>query len=460
LTDLSRDNTLRQLAEHYREDPNMGRLITTTNGRRRGIVAVLVAVLLTTLLGVAAIAVDGGLMQDNRRCVQAATDAAAMAAAQQLYANYPAIVASNYTTADPGNNAATAAQASATANGYKSDGVNASVVVNIPPKSGPFSGRIGYAEVLITYYQPRHFSAIWGSTTLPVSARAVARGSWAGSGDGIICLDPTAQNSLNAAGNGSLTVTGGANVIVDSNDPASAARATGGGAVTAANFLITGGANGTFNGNVVTGVLPTPDPLAYLPVPPVPPDGTMSSKGIGQGNKQYTLTPGRYTNLPNFNQGDVVILQQASAGNGGIYYIDGGGFASTGANIIMDSGTTGGVMIYNNPANSSGSQGISISGNASGTINLSALTSGPYAGMLFWQNRSAAQTMKLDGNGSFTLSGTFYAANAQLSVTGNGTAVIGSQYISRTVYFGGGGATTINYTDKGTARVRIIQLVE
>jgi hypothetical protein len=58
------------------------------------------------------------------------------------------------------------------------------------------------------------------------------------------------------------------------------------------------------------------------------------------------------------------------------------------------------------------------------------------------------------------MTGTFYAANAQMSVTGNGAAAIGSQYISRTVTFGGGGTTTINYSDKGTARVRDIRLVE
>jgi hypothetical protein len=66
----------------------------------------------------------------------------------------------------------------------------------------------------------------------------------------------------------------------------------------------------------------------------------------------------------------------------------------------------------------------------------------------------------LTGNGSFNLQGTFYAPNAQLNVTGNGAAVIGSQYISRTVAFGGGGATTINYSDSGTARIRQINLVE
>jgi len=128
----------------------MARLLTKLKNRRRGVVAVLIALVLTGLLGVTAIAVDGGLLQDNRRRVQAAADAAAMAAAAQMFAEYRAIIASNYTIFDPGNQAQTVALNSAATNGYNNDGVTSSVTVNIPPKSGPFTGLVGYIEVLIT----------------------------------------------------------------------------------------------------------------------------------------------------------------------------------------------------------------------------------------------------------------------------------------------------------------------
>ena len=68
--------------------------------------------------------------------------------------------------------------------------------------------------------------------------------------------------------------------------------------------------------------------------------------------------------------------------------------------------------------------------------------------------------MAISGNGNFTLVGTFYTANALLQVTGSGTATIGSQYISRTLNITGGGNITINYTDNGTARERVMCLVE
>jgi hypothetical protein len=429
-------------------------------GRRRGSVAILVAVLLIVILGMAALVLDGGLLLDNRRQVQSAADAAALAAATQLFVNYPAIEASNYKTYDPNGSAAAAAQTSATANGFTNDGVNSTVTVNIPPQNGPFVGKAAYAEVIITYYQKRYFSGIWGSDSTSVAARAVARGRWAGSGDGIIILDPSVKDSLNSNGGASASVTGGASVIVDSSN-SEAAAVTGGGSITAPNFEITGGYTGPLNGTIQTGVPPTPDPLRYLPAPTAPPNGTMTVVNLGSGNKQYTLSPGTYNNLPNFNSGDVVILQQSSANsNGGIFYINGGGFNSTGASIIMDPLTSGGVMVYNNPANSSNSQGINITGNSSGTVSLSPLTSGPYAGILFWQNRTASQTLSIAGGGNFTLNGTFYAANAQLKITGNGTATIGSQYISRTLALGGNGTININYTDNGTARIREVILVE
>src|SRR5205823_3298500 len=136
----------------------------------------------------------------------------------------------------------------------------------------------------------------------------------------------------------------------------------------------------------------------------VPADGTMTTLNLGTGNKLYTLTPGRYTNLPTFNSGDIVMFKQASANNvGGVFYIAGGGFKSTGASILMDPTTTGGVMIYNAPQSSSNSQQVQISGNSSGTVNLSPLTSSAYAGLLMWQDRTSTVPLSISGNGNFNL---------------------------------------------------------
>ena len=109
--------------------------------KRRGIVAPLVAFLLIGLLGAAAFALDGGFIQDDNRSVQAAADAAALAAATEL---------ANYGTAA---NAETSGQTTALANLQRDfgsgvqftiqnnslpvdDGSTNIIAINVPPLSG------------------------------------------------------------------------------------------------------------------------------------------------------------------------------------------------------------------------------------------------------------------------------------------------------------------------------------
>jgi len=495
------------------------------NASRKGAVVVLVAVVLIVLVGMLALVLDGGLLQDDRRRVQAAADAAALAAATELYKNYPLITTTTSSPVwDPNGAGAAAAQSSATTNGFPNDNTASKVEVNIPPTSGPFTGKVGCVEVIVTYYQKRYFSTIYGSTQIPVKARAVARARYGGTGDGIIILDPVADHALDATGSGSNTaesvnVTGGAAVYVDSNY-STAARTSGGGSMTAAAFTVVGGYTGSaFTPTPTTGTQSMPDPLRYLPQPSTPlsngtitkgtasatttvtttPTGTTttvvttstfstgkltttmnsSSATTGTGTTTttststgtaYLLTAGRYgkngTSLPNAGNGDVVLFsQQDSWGSGGIYYIDGGGWNLTStASLQMaplaagaDATTTGGILIYNAPTSTASSEGIAING--SGMSALTALQQGRYAGILFWQDRNAPQTMSITGSNS-DLEGTFYAAHAQLKISGSGTATIGSQYISRTLNISGSGSINIHYTDKGTARLREVMLVE
>jgi uncharacterized membrane protein len=106
------------------------------NKARRGIVAILVAVALLGLLGIVDIALDGGVLEDSKRRVQNAADAAALAAATVFYENYTQLSVSN---PDPGGQAAAAAQQKAANNGFPNNGTTTSVVVNIPTTSGPFT---------------------------------------------------------------------------------------------------------------------------------------------------------------------------------------------------------------------------------------------------------------------------------------------------------------------------------
>src|SRR5262249_48343010 len=138
-------------------------------------------------------------------------------------------------------------------------------------------------EVIVTYYQSRAFSSFLGTGTLPVMARAVARGAWPDPNVGVLVLSYSGKGTLSVQGNGAFTDTG-AKVIVNSNNP-SASVDTGNGIMIAPQFDITGGDTITGNGqmltvptpnNIRTGVHPTPDPLAYPPVPSHPSAGTIT----------------------------------------------------------------------------------------------------------------------------------------------------------------------------------------
>ena len=469
--------------------------------RRRGIVAVFVAVCLVALLSVAALSVDGGMMFLELRRARATSDAAAMAAACDLFKNYPSNLGK-----DPAGTAKSSALAVASSNGYTNDGTTSTVTVNIPPASGIYKGLDSYAEVIVTYNMSTAFGRIFGKSSVPVSARAVSRGAWAAPNDGVLVLNYTGKATLSTQGNGAFTETGGP-VIVNSNN-ASATVTTGNGSLVAPEFLLTGGVTASGNASLVSspvpgqifeGVHPTPDPLAYLAPPAVPPDGTMTTinnpaisdlpagmasivTNISQYKTMYIMTPGRYTNLPTFTSGDLVIMDQASANNaGGVFYVDGGGFKSTGASIMMDKFYNGGVMIYNQPASTADSQKIQITGNSAGTVDLSPLSSGPYAGMMLWQDRTSPVNTLVEGNGTFSVKGTFYAAGALLNINGNGktstggatggyydangnyvsgASQIGSQYVSNDLSLGGNGNIKIFYSGPATARTRIITLVE
>ncbi len=463
--------------------------------RRRGAVAVLVALLLAVLMGITAIAIDGGVLLSEHRHAQAAADASAMAAACVLYANYPNLPQDG-TSSEAEAAALSVAQSHFPNNPDDSEPDytgELTVEVNIPPKcnppyqNSPYKNARGYAEVIITYKQKRFFSRLDPETgklrsdagAIPVTARAVARGAWTKPNIGVLILDYDDQSSLNAQGNGAFTETGGP-VIVNSNNP-NAFVDMGNGTMIAESFHITGGlklgSSATLEtqpepNQIFLGEHPTPDPLAYLPEPTMPPLGTITETSLASGNKQYVLTPGTFTNLPQFNTGDVVIFQQASAGNGGIYYINGGGFKSTGATIMMDPATSGGMMLYNNPQSTAQSEKLQITGNSAGSVILSPLTDGPYSGMMIWQDRDAVNEVLVEGNGEFTVKGTFYAAGAKLNVNGNGGtttgdtgqviqgSTIGSQYISNNLSLGGNGNVHINYFGPAVARVRILTLVE
>jgi hypothetical protein len=408
--------------------------------KRLGAVAAVVAICLVALISVVAISLDGGLLLDSRRRVQAAADAAALAAADDLFLNYGA-----NNGLDPSGTAKASALATAAANGFKNDGdangvnnpseANKSyVVVNIPPVnpapwSGDHAGMSGYAEVIITFYQQRYFSGIFGSGNLPVSARAVAQG--ARGKIGILILHPHLQGALEIRGNVNLQNYGQLYSNSDNTTPNDAASqgATGSVFVGPGVTLNAGGINvfnsltnqGTVNyapgGGLNYYSTPVADPLANLPDPTTAGLTNRGSVTLNGG----TLQPGIYSNIT-ITGGNVTMAP-------GLYYIDKGGSFSLNAGTLQGDG----VMIVNN------TQQDSVFGwnnPAQGAINLTpptatsggtwptGTTSSTYNGVSMWVPRTWNQEVHFQSNQSATVSGTWYAQGAEYDVRANAPSAV------------------------------------
>jgi hypothetical protein len=425
------------------------RRYSASSPRRRGAVVVLVAVSLVVVMAFVALTLDGGGLMERRRHAQSTADAAALAAAEDLFRNYPV-----NDGLDPQGTAVSRANTVAHLNGFTNDGVKSTVTVRVSPQAylgGPNAGQSlpkGYAEVTVQYNQPRFFSAVLGAGSIPVRARAVARGKWEPSHIGIHVLDLHRSGSLNATGESFGTVAG-ASVIVNSD--ATDAAITNGGTLTATSFDITGGTSitggkGGFSGDVNYGTPPQPDPLRHIPEPSTSGMVTQSNSPIHFSNGSRTYSPGRYKGgFSVSGKGNLTLLP-------GVYYMDGGGFAFSGQGSLVAEG----VMIFNAPTGPS--QNVDISG--SGAITMSPPTGGTYKGLTLFQARNAENDLSISGGGAMDISGTFYAANATLKVSGGGDSIIGSQYVSRYLEIVGNGGLTIDYDPDQVIPRRTLQLVE
>ena len=145
----------------------------------RGMVTAQVALSLSALMAMLAVVADGGLLLVERRHAQATADAAALAAASDLYVNWSNDNPSGTDSLGTANSSALGVAS----DNYTNDGTTVywTVTVNISPakySGGPNAGTTlppGYVEATVTWYQQRFFSGIFGSGAIPVSARAVAR---------------------------------------------------------------------------------------------------------------------------------------------------------------------------------------------------------------------------------------------------------------------------------------------
>jgi subtilase family serine protease len=180
------------------------------------------------------------------------------------------------------------------------------------------------------------------------------------------------------------------------------------------------------------------DPLAGLAVPGI--TGSATSVVLTSGS--LTINPGIYSQIKLSGTASLTL-------NPGIYVIAGGGLSVTNTASIAGAG----VMIYNAntayPAAGGTNGGIALT--STGTVNLSAPTTGVYAGILVFQARANASTISITSSAKVTLSGAVYAANAVLAISGSGQ-ILGALDVTK-LQIGGSAVANTLPTDLGNGSV-------
>lgn len=360
---------------------------------------VLTALGLVLLMLMAGLGVDVGFLRYEKQQMQKAADAAALAGAAAL-------------AYDPANYAVAAIH-DATANGFTNGQNGIVVTVNNPPQTNgdPFQGQPNYVEVIVSQPQPTFFMRITGSSSVPVRSRAVASAV----GNGSACMYVMAPS-----GSGALTVKGAAavsaacTIIVNSSDSAAVVK-TGSGAITANYIGIVGKmsevGSGSVNPTPITGIGPVADPLINVQAPT--PSTCTPQSGTITGSGTHVLNPATFCGgISITGSGSVTFMP-------GTYILEGGGLSVGGSTTI----TGNGVTFYNTGNSTYPYQPISFVGSASST--LSAPTSGPLAGMLYFQDRSITDCCgptsvnTVDGSSGANITGALYFPTTPLKYTGS-----------------------------------------
>jgi len=397
---------------------------------RHGAAAVLVAICLVPLLMVTALVLDGGVLMARRRQAQAVADASAHAAACLLAKNYLSDAGK-----DPHGKARDAAIGFAALNSLETKNGIASVVVNIPPTSGSFAKELGNVEVIVTYNQPRCFSAMFGSGTIPITARSVGR-TILGQPASILILDPSASGAFSMSGGAKLTTNGG--IQVNSTNAAAVKADNGAFAENAGGMNIVGGyslpgwagPSNFFSETPLTNQPNMTDPYAELAAPD---EGKLGKgKGPAKSSGSQTISPGVFDGGLSLGGGSKITMKP------GVYFMKNGGF--TVANGVEINGS--GVMIFIDKGGGS----LNFQGGAK--INLTPPTSGDYSGIAFYQDRNNKSSVNIANGAKVNMTGTIYAPNGAVAIAGGAHgANYGTQFIVKSLNITNGVKVTINTPD-------------
>lgn len=390
----------------------------------RGNVLIITAAALPLTIGSAAMTTDMIQWVVWKRELQRQADSGALAGAFSLTQSK---TVSSTVTADLTKNADTTLTVTST--------------IENAPTAGSYAGNTKAVRVLLSTSRKLPFSSLFLTTAPTIKAEAtaaiIASGNYC-----VVALEKTASVGISIGGN--ATVNMGCGMIANSTgtNTIDAVNAYGSAAVTASPIAAVGDL--TPDSHFASGTTflpyspPQADPFAALPNPVLPADCPVNTMNditnlTVQPSETLDIYPGCYTSG--------VTLKGTVTMHPGVYYIDGSSFQVNSSAVITGTGVT--IILTSSSAATSGSSVASIDINGGATLNLSAPTSGTYAGVLIYQDRRAndSGTEKINGNATTFLQGAVYMPSRQVQFTGTaGMTTNCLQLVARRVVFSGNAA--------------------
>lgn len=410
--------------------------------------------------GVMGFAVDLGLAEFKKHAEQAAADSAAMAAAAYAVANGSScssgITCNTLTNCTIPSSVTTpfgAACVYARANGYTNGGGTGgtqTVTFKANDTSSPVSGNTPnlWFQVTVGDSYSTLFGRFGGVSSLAIKAIAAAGVTTTGGGNCIIALGQSGT-VFSDSGSGNITTTS-CGIYANANFSYS-----GSGNITTQTTQYYGTYSDTGSGNLS----PTPtkamslvsDPFANVTPPTVGsctnPNSGLSYPLVISDSSSHTVGPGTYC-------GGITI---SGSGNitftTGIYIINGTGSGGKSFSYSGSGNLTGtNVLFYMTGQNGYTAGPMSISG--SGNLTFSALSSGSYEGILFWEDKNAS-TGANTFTGSGNVTGTFYFPNDALTYSGSGNASY-TAIVAKSITMSGSGNFTKDTTGQYTGLVQTV----
>lgn len=423
-------------------DPRfIARAIQGRSGER-GSVIIFAAVTLTVLLGFGGLALDFGRAAAEHRQAQNAADAAAQAAAYEIYAG------------SLESTATTVADQMLPTYGYSTSNLSALRYLDSSGASTTMASSVTYVQTVVTKSIPTTIMGMFGLSTMSVAADAEVMVN-SGNGDCAFCL-LSSTKGLTSSGNTTISVTNGDIWINDASSGAvtvsgnTSLTATQTNIVASGSGAIVGSGTTTFTPPATLGASPVPDPLANVPPPAVTAAGSVASGSCSlsgtrltvSGSVNCTINPGIYAAVTLSGSGTLTFNPGTYVFTGGIIISGTWKFAGSGVTLYL---TCSGYSATNTqPCKGSAGAGLTWSGST--TYQITAPTSGTYKGLAIYYDRTNTQRITLSGSTTDNLTGTIYAKSAAATISGTfGVGQLNSRIILDSATTSGGPTVNLQF---------------